>query len=152
MNISMSIFRLQRIDRHSTFLTVLIEKGNQIRQPEYTFSWKRFHTQPYEYLLVFYEFSISRSSIFEPASHRISYPSFTHVPSSVCYCCLSFSLLSSSLFVHLRNVCANVCEGEIIVFIHLSIGIKWKLSARDYALTVWFMKYSSIERKFFDLL
>ena len=87
MNIFMSIFRLQRIDHHSTFLTILIEKGNQIRQPENTFSWKKFHIQPYEYLLVFYEFLISRSSIFEPASHRISYSSSSRVPSS------SFSFL-----------------------------------------------------------
>ena len=79
MNILMYIFRLQWIDHHSTFLTILIEKGNQIRQPENTFSWKRFHIQPYEYLLVFYEFSISRSSIFEPVSHRISYPSSSRV-------------------------------------------------------------------------
>jgi hypothetical protein len=81
MDISMSTFRLQLIDRHSTLLTLLIEKNNQIRHPENTFSRKRFHSQSYEYLLVFYEFSISRSSIFEPASHRISYPGSSRVPS-----------------------------------------------------------------------
>ena len=83
MNIQMSTFRLQLIDRHSTFLTVLVEGDNQIRQPVYTFSQKRFHTQSQEYLLVSYEFSISRSSIFEPASHRIPHPSSSRVPSSL---------------------------------------------------------------------
>jgi hypothetical protein len=33
----------------------------------------------------FYEFSISRSSIFEPASHRIPHPSSSRVPSSFPY-------------------------------------------------------------------
>ncbi len=79
----MSTFRLQLIDRHSTFLTVLVEGDNQIRQPVYRFSRKRFHTQLQEYLLVSYEFAISRSSIFEPASHRISHPSSSRVPSSL---------------------------------------------------------------------
>ena len=82
MNIQMSTFRLQLIDRHSTFLTVLVEEDNQIRQPVYMFSRKIFHNQSQEYLLVFYEFSISRSSIFEPASHRIPHPSSSRVPSS----------------------------------------------------------------------
>ncbi len=82
MNILMSNFRLQLIDCHSTFLTVLIEKDNQSLHPENMFPRKRFHTQSYEYLLVFNEWSISSSSIFEPASHRISHPSFTRVPSS----------------------------------------------------------------------
>jgi hypothetical protein len=45
MNNAMSIFRLQLIDRHSTFLTILIEKDNQIRQSENKFSLRRFHTQ-----------------------------------------------------------------------------------------------------------
>jgi hypothetical protein len=44
MNISMSNFRLQLIDRHRTFLTVLVEADNQIRQPEYMFSRNSFHT------------------------------------------------------------------------------------------------------------
>jgi hypothetical protein len=44
MNISMSTFRLQLIDRHSTVLTVLVEGANQIRQLEYMFSRNSFHT------------------------------------------------------------------------------------------------------------
>ncbi len=83
MNIQMSTSRPQVIDRHSTFLTVLVEGDNQIRQPVYRFSRKNFHTQSQEYLLVSYEFAISRSSIFEPASHRISHPSSSRVPSSL---------------------------------------------------------------------
>jgi hypothetical protein len=82
MNISMSTFRLQLIDRNSKFPTVLKQKDNQIQQAENTFSPKRFYPESYEYLIVFYEFSITRSSIFEPDSHRISHPSFTRVPSS----------------------------------------------------------------------
>ncbi len=57
------------IDRNSKFPTVLKQKDNQIRQPENTFSPKMFHPESYEYLIVFYEFSITPSSIFEPASH-----------------------------------------------------------------------------------
>ncbi len=83
MNISMSTFRLQLIDRNSKFPTVLKQNDNQIRHPENTFSPKRFYSESYEYVIVFYEFSITRSSIFEPASHRISHPSFTRVPSSL---------------------------------------------------------------------
>jgi hypothetical protein len=82
MNISMSTFQLQLIDRNSKFSTFLKQKDNQIRHPENTFSPKRLYPEPYEYLLVFDEFSISRLSIFEPASHRISHPSFTRVPFS----------------------------------------------------------------------
>ncbi len=82
MNISMSTFRLRLIDRNSKFPTVLKQKNDQIRHPENTFSPKRFYPESYEYLIVFNEFSISRSSIFEPASHRILHPSFTRVPSS----------------------------------------------------------------------
>ncbi len=89
MNIQMSTFRLQHIDRYSTFLTVSVEGDNQIRQPVYRFSRKRFHTQSQEYLLVSHEFSISRSSIFEPASHRIPHPSSSRVPSSFFFFFLS---------------------------------------------------------------
>jgi hypothetical protein len=78
----MSTVRLQLIDRNSKFPTVLKQKDNQIRQAENTFSLKTFYPESYEYLIVFYEFSITRSSIFEPDSHRISHPSFTRVPSS----------------------------------------------------------------------
>ncbi len=92
MNIQMSTFRLQLTDRHSTFLTVLVEGDNQIRQPVCRFSWKSFHTQSQKYLLVSYEFSISRSSKFEPASHRISHPSFTRVPSSFLFYFLYVSI------------------------------------------------------------
>jgi hypothetical protein len=91
MNISMSTFRLQLIDRNSKFPTVLKQKDNQIQQAENTFSPKRFYPESYEYLIVFYEFSITRSSIFEPDSHRISHPSFTRVPSS--FSSSSFSFL-----------------------------------------------------------
>ncbi len=85
MNISMSTFRLQLIDRNSKFPTVLKQKDNQIRYPENTFPQKRFYPESYEYLIVFYEFPITPSSIFEPASHRISHPIFTRVPSSLIY-------------------------------------------------------------------
>jgi hypothetical protein len=89
MNISMSTFRLQLIDCNSKFPTVLKQKDNQIGHPKNTFSPKRFYSESYEYLIVFYEFSITRSSIFEPASHRIPHPSFTRVPSSSLYHCES---------------------------------------------------------------
>jgi hypothetical protein len=82
MNISMSTFRLPLIDRNSKFPTVLKEKDNRIRHPENTCSPKNCHPESYEYLIVSYEFSITRSSIFQPTSHRISHPSFTGVPSS----------------------------------------------------------------------
>jgi hypothetical protein len=84
MNISVSTFRVQLIDRNSNSKcpTVLKQKDNQIRQAENTFSPKWFYPESYQYLIVFYEFSITRSSIFEPDSHRISHPSFTRVPSS----------------------------------------------------------------------
>ncbi len=106
MNIAMSTFRLQLIDRHLTFLSKLIVNDNRIRQPENTFSWKRFHTQLEEYLLVFYEFSIPRSSIFEPASHRISHPSFTRMPSSLFthFISLSFHLVREERIVRYVNI------------------------------------------------
>ncbi len=137
----MSIFRIQLIDCHSTFPSILIEKGNQIRQPVYRFSWKSFHTQSQEYLLVSYEFSISRSSIFEPASHRISHPSFTRVPSSFFLLSfllslrthrkLSFSVARISktanqkLFVQTRN--ENI-ETELVPFVFRSfVGVSVSL-------------------------
>ncbi len=106
MNISMSTFRLQLIDRSSKFPTVLKQKDNQIQQAENTFSSKRFYPESYEYLIVFYEFSITRSSIFEPDSHRISHPSSTRVPSSF-FILFPFSTYASKVDVLCRNDLEN---------------------------------------------
>jgi hypothetical protein len=129
MNISMSTFRFHLIDRNSKCPTVLKQKDNQIRQAENTFSPKRFYPESYEYLIVFYEFSITRSSIFGPNSHRISHPSFTCVPSSLLsrrtHRKLSFCVAMNSktvhqkLFVQTRN--ENI-EIELVPSIFRSFG------------------------------
>jgi hypothetical protein len=82
MNISMSTFRLQLIDRNSKFPTVLKQKDNQIQQTENTFSPKRFYPESYEYLIVLYEFSITHSSIF---GHTEPFPAISIYPRLIEY-------------------------------------------------------------------
>ena len=135
MNIQMSTFRLQVIDRHSTFLSVQVEGDKQIRQPVYTFSRKSFHTQSQEYLLVFYEFSISRSSIFEPASHRIPHPSSSRVPSSLLslrtHRKLSFCVAMNSITVHQKLFVQTRDENieiELVPFVFRSfVGVSVRI-------------------------
>ena len=133
MNISISTFRLQLIDRNSKFPTVLKQKDNQIRQAENTFSPKRFYPESYEYLIVFYEFSITRSSIFGPNSHRISHPIFTRVPSSFLFLLsrrthrkLSFCVAMNSRTVNQKILVQTRDENIEIELVSFFSDLSWE--------------------------